>query len=112
MCYRNVNHFVFCTILGCTSVPGVFTDHGVDLPHCGTMVRDTQKERKKMGRDRQRRNRREKDKRELLEIFMKSEKNERPWLNHEGYHDLTSYHAIRNVEREEKLHATSSAERE
>ena len=55
-----------------------------------------------MSRDRQRRNRREKDKRELLESFMKSEKNERPWLNHEGYHDLTSYHAIRNVERERK----------
>ena len=24
---------------------------------------------------------------------------EKPWLNHEGYHDPTAYAAIRNVER-------------
>ena len=39
-------------------------------------------------RNRQRENRR-----------LKDERIQKPWLNHEGYHDPTAYLAIRNIER-------------
>ena len=41
-------------------------------------------------RNRQRENRR-----------MKDAKIEKPWLNHEGYHDPTAYQALRKIERRE-----------
>ena len=28
---------------------------------------------------------------------------EKPWLNSEGYHDLTAYLALRNIERRERV---------
>lgn len=31
---------------------------------------------------------------------LKKEGREKPWLNHEGYHDPTAYQAIRNLEKE------------
>lgn len=30
---------------------------------------------------------------------LKKAGHEKPWLNHEGYHDPTAYQAIRNVEK-------------
>ena len=30
---------------------------------------------------------------------IKAERTEKPWLNHEGYHDPTAYQAFRNIER-------------
>ena len=64
----------------------------------------SRKESRNMNRKKQRRNRREKirrEKQELLEAFIavKKIKREKPWLNHEGYHDPTAYLAIRNVEK-------------
>jgi len=41
-------------------------------------------------RNRQRENRR-----------IKAERTEKPWLNHEGYHDPTAYLALRNLGRRE-----------
>lgn len=57
-----------------------------------------------MSREKQRRNRSrriQREKRELLEAFMAGRKikKEKPWLNHEGYHDPTAYLAIRIVEK-------------
>ena len=57
-----------------------------------------------MSREKQRRNRSlkiQREKRELLEAFMSGRKirKEKPWLNHEGYHDPTAYLAIKNVEK-------------
>ena len=47
-------------------------------------------EPKTKNRNRQRENRR-----------MKDAKIEKPWLNHEGYHDPTAYQALRKIERRE-----------
>ena len=51
-------------------------------------------------RNRQRENRRLKD-----AGLLESTRTEKPWLNHEGYHDPTAYQAIRNVERQEHRNA-------
>lgn len=64
----------------------------------------SRKEIRNMSREKQRRNRSlriQREKRELLEAFMEGRKirKEKPWLNHEGYHDPTAYLAIRNVEK-------------
>ena len=64
----------------------------------------TRKGAKNMSREKQSRNRKEKiqrERRELLEAFMAGRKirKEKPWLNHEGYPDPTAYLAIRNVEK-------------
>ena len=48
-------------------------------------------------RNRQRANRRMKE-----AGLLDNTKIEKPWLNHEGYHDPTAYEAIRNVQRQER----------
>ena len=54
-------------------------------------------------RDRQRENRRLKG-----ASLPESPRLEMPWLNHEGYHDPTAYHALRNIERREARRAVKS----
>lgn len=45
--------------------------------------------------------------RRIQRQLRREQKDNRPWLNHEGYRDPTAYEAIRNVTREEKAKAAS-----
>ena len=54
-------------------------------------------------RDRQRENRRLKG-----ASLPESPRLEKPWLNHEGYHDPTAYQALRNIKRREARRAAKA----